>query len=61
MPKPGQVADVQKVMKGCKKDLACREGCENLFTAGGGTITIQQGGKVFEDKDGGKVFIEDPK
>jgi hypothetical protein len=61
MPKKQTVATVQSCLKACKKDGACRAGCESAFTAGGGTITVQPGGKVFVDQEGGKVFIPDPK
>jgi hypothetical protein len=33
--------------------------CEDDFVAGGGTVTAQQGGKVFTDTTGGKVFVSD--
>jgi hypothetical protein len=33
--------------------------CEKQFTDSGGTIGSQEGGKVFTDPNGGKVFVTD--
>ncbi len=57
MPKKQTVATVASCLKACKKDAVCKQGCESAFVAGGGTVTVQPGGKVFVDQDGGKVFI----
>ena len=63
MPKDSTVADLRKCRQLCKGDkiLGCLDACETAFVAGGGTVTVQDGGKVFVDKAGGKVFIADPK
>ena len=33
--------------------------CEKAFTDNGGTAGPQEGGKVFSDTNGGKVFVTD--
>jgi len=33
--------------------------CEKDFTDGGGSAGTQEGGKVFTDPNGGKVFVTD--
>ena len=53
MPKNSTVAELKHCRQLCKgKILGCLDDCETAFVAGG---------KVFVDKDGGKVFIADPK
>ena len=62
MPKKSTVAELKNCRQLCKgKILGCLDDCEAAFVAGGGTVTAQDGGKVFVDQDGGKVFIADPK
>ena len=58
MPKQ-TVADLKKAIKACNGDQNCITNAENLFVsaAGGGTKGPQEGGKVFTDSTGGKVFI----
>ncbi len=61
MPKKSTVDSLKKCQQKCKhKDTTCLDACEAEFVAGGGTVTVQGGGKVFVDQDGGKVFIPDP-
>jgi len=54
------VKDLERALKTCRNDLNCRANVERLFVQGGGTVTIEEGGKVFEDQTGGKVFIPNP-
>ena len=52
------VADLKKAIKDCKNDKTCIADAEEAFvTDGGGTKGPQEGGKVFSDSAGGKVFI----
>ena len=53
------VADLRKAVKACKGDPQCITDAENSFVspAGGGTKGPQEGGKVFTDSTGAKVFI----
>jgi hypothetical protein len=53
------VADLKKNVKDCKGDQKCITDAEDSFVspAGGGTKGPQEGGKVFSDSTGGKVFI----
>jgi hypothetical protein len=52
-----KVADLKKCIKDCKGDQTCITDCEDSFIADGGTKGPQEGGKVFTDSEGGKVFI----
>ena len=62
MPKKSTVAGLKHCRQSCKgKVLGCLDDCEAEFVAGGGTVTVQDGGKVSVDQEGGKVFIPDPK
>jgi hypothetical protein len=54
------VAELQRQMDACKKDLTCRANVERFFISTGGKVTVQAGGKVFVDQTGGKVFIPNP-
>jgi hypothetical protein len=54
------VAELQRQMDACKKDLTCRANVERFFVSTGGKVTVQSGGKVFVDQTGGKVFIPNP-
>ena len=53
------VAELKKKVKACNGDQQCITDAENSFVsaAGGGTKGPQEGGKVFTDSTGGKVFI----
>ena len=55
------VADLTRCIKACKADQACETACEDSFLADGGKVFERDGGKVFTDKDGGKVFIPTPR
>jgi hypothetical protein len=61
MPHDHSVADLERCIKGCKTDQVCVKACEDAFEAAGGKVFTQDGGKVFTDRDGGKVFIPNPK
>jgi len=54
------VADLQRQLDACKKDLTCRANVERFFVSTGGKVTVESGGKVFVDQTGGKVFIPNP-
>jgi hypothetical protein len=51
------VAELQKQWKRCGGDPGCQTALLTLFQQGGGTWVEGNGGKVFTDKYGGKVFI----
>jgi hypothetical protein len=57
VPNKHTVADLDKCIKSCKDDLVCVKACEDAFLADGGKVFGQDGGKVFTDRDGGKVFV----
>lgn len=55
------VAELSRCVRQCKDDAACQQGCEDTFVAAGGTVVVGNDGKTFTDRDGGKVFIPNPK
>ena len=57
MPKQ-TVDELAACLDSCAEgDTACVKQCKLDFVKGGGTQGAQQGGKVFTDPDGGKVFV----
>ena len=61
MPPPNRknVASLTRCVNACAVgDTACVDNCENEFMTGqGNTVAFVNGGKVFYDTVGGKVFI----
>jgi len=51
------VAELQKQWKRCGGDPGCQAALLTLFQQGGGSWQQGNGGKVFTDRYGGKVFI----
>ena len=60
MPKQ-KVKDLTRCVNACAEgDQACLDACYRAFESaagGGASQDPQEGGKVFTDSDGGKVFI----
>ena len=55
------VASLKNCVNACATgDLVCATTCEDVFLLGdGNTVVKVNGGKVFRDTVGGKVFIND--
>lgn len=58
-PNRKNVASLRTCVNACAVgNLQCVEDCENVFMTGqGNTVAFANGGKVFYDTQGGKVFV----
>ncbi len=53
------VDQLKQEIDACNRDKRCIKDAQDRFVANGGTRGVQEGGKVFSDTDGGKVFVTD--
>jgi hypothetical protein len=53
------VDELKQKIAACGNDKKCIKDAQDAFVASGGTRGKPEGGKVFSDTTGGKVFVTD--